>query len=380
MTDWSSPDDVATKVRRRWASGELLSAYARSEAFTPIEVPLRGPRAGEIGADLARVQAWAQRLQRAAEGRFDLVLKPVGGRVIGRNELPARAVVTSYAQAWRLLGVAPAVASYKAILAVVEHDQVARELVASKPHAALAVGDEWPGVLAARTWLETQRGSGRFLREISAPGVDTKFVERHRATLAALLDVPAGSTTFLTELGLLDRPARVRLRFEEGFAGLPPGVTEAAFRLDELSVLPVEVSRAVVVENEITFLSVPVPASGVVVWGEGFRVNRAGALPWLVGMPVHYWGDLDTHGFAILDRLRAWLPQTESFLMDSATLLAHRDRWGSEPSPTSAALSRLTGAEASVYRDLVTDRHAERLRLEQERVDWAWVLEAWPAS
>lgn len=41
---------------------------------------------------------------------------------------------------------------------------------------------------------------------------------------------------------------------------------------------------------------------------------------------VHYWGDLDTHGSAILDRLRAWLPQTRSFLMDRETLLDHRER------------------------------------------------------
>jgi len=51
---------------------------------------------------------------------------------------------------------------------------------------------------------------------------------------------------------------------------------------------------------------------------------------------VHYWGDLDTHGFAILNQLRAWLPQTRSFLMDRQTLVEHRDRWGREPAPTAA--------------------------------------------
>lgn len=377
--DWSTPDDVATKVRRRWTSGELLSAHGRADEFAPIDLPLRGPTAGEIGADLARVQAWAERLQRGAAGRYTLVLKPVGGRVIGRNELPARAVVTSYDAAWRLLGVEAAVAAYDAILALTAADPRAHDWALARPHAALAVGGDWPGVLSARAWLEAHRGTGLFLREISAPGVDTKFVDRHRTTLAALLDVPTGATAFLAALGLRDRPPRVRLRFEPGFAGLPGTVSEATFRLDELSDLPVSVSQAVVVENEVTFLSAPVPAGGVVVWGEGFRVSRAGALPWLADVPVHYWGDLDTHGFAILDQLRAWLPQTVSFLMDAETLLAHRDRWGTEPTPTSAALPRLTRAEAAVYGDLVTDRHAQRLRLEQERIDWGWVLARWPA-
>lgn len=71
---------------------------------------------------------------------------------------------------------------------------------------------------------------------------------------------------------------------------------------------------------------------------------------------MHYWGDLDTHGFAILNRLRAWLPQTQSFLMDRDTLLQHRDRWGQESKPTRARLAKLTDSEASLYADLVSDR------------------------
>jgi hypothetical protein len=101
-------------------------------------------------------------------------------------------------------------------------------------------------------------------------------------------------------------------------------------------------------------------------------------LPWLRAAPVHYWGDLDTHGFAILDRLRAWLPQTASFLMDRETLLAHRDRWVPEPTPTAATLTRLDTAEAALYDDLVSDRLAESLRLEQERIGWAWARDRLP--
>ena len=90
---------------------------------------------------------------------------------------------------------------------------------------------------------------------------------------------------------------------------------------------------AVIVENEISYLSVDVPEDGVVIWGKGFEVDRVGRLPWLAGVDVLYWGDIDTHGFAILDRLRAWLPQTRSVLMDRETLLAHRDRWVIEDRP-----------------------------------------------
>ncbi|MDX6301695.1 MAG: hypothetical protein QOF53_2909, partial [Nocardioidaceae bacterium] len=62
-------------------------------------------------------------------------------------------------------------------------------------------------------------------------------------------------------------------------------------------------------------LSVDVPRDGII-WGKGFDADRVGSLPWLVDVDLTYWGDIDTHGFAILDRLRAWLPQTQSTLMD----------------------------------------------------------------
>ncbi len=108
-------------------------------------------------------------------------------------------------------------------------------------------------------------------------------------------------------------------------------------------------------------------------WGQGFDVRRAAALPWLRQVDVHYWGDLDTHGFAILQQLRAWLPQTQSFLMDRQTLLQHRDRWVREPSPTTARLDRLTAEESALYAELVSDRWGDAVRLEQERIDWSWV-------
>ncbi|MCW2621132.1 MAG: hypothetical protein JWL64_734 [Frankiales bacterium] len=375
---WSTPADVTTVVRRKWTSGLLLSSYGRGEPFEPIDVPLRGPRSGQVGEDLERVRRWAGQLEAAAAGRFTLSRRSVGGQAIGRNQLPARAVVTTYAEAWRLLEVTDQVATYDEVLGLVGDDLAVREWVLAHPHLALAVAGDWPGLLAARSWLEAHRGHGRFLREISVPGVDTKFVERHLRTLSSLLGVPSSMEGFLQSLGLRDRPARVRVRFDEEFAGMPRALSEATFRVDELARVRVSVQEVVVVENEVTFLSAPVPAEGLVLFGEGFRVSRLGALPWLRGAEVHYWGDLDTHGFAILDQLRAWLPQTRSFLMDDETLLAHRDRWVSESTPTAAALPRLTASERAVYEALVTDRWGGRVRLEQERVDWEWALERWP--
>ncbi len=373
MSAWSTPADVAAKVRRRWDDGSLLRAYAGAVPFEPVEVPLRGPGAGEIGDDLARARDWVAALDAGARDgrRYVLRWRDVGGRLVGRNRLPERAVVESLDQAFDLLGVRGEVRRFDGVLAVADAEPVVREWVLSQPHKALDLSDDLPALVAAYRWCEESRGSGRYVREITAPGVDTKFAERHRAVLAGWLGVSGTAAGFVAGLGLAAKPTLVRLRVDPSL-GLPPPLSEVAVRADELAALELRPARALIVENEITYLSVPVPAGGLVIWGRGFDVDQAGRLPWLAGCDVVYWGDLDTHGFAILDRLRAWLPQARSVLMDSATLLEHRDRWVGEDRPTQAVLTRLTAEEDDVYRGLVSDRWGERVRLEQERIDWAW--------
>ena len=102
-----------------------------------------------------------------------------------------------------------------------------------------------------------------------------------------------------------------------------------------------------VVENEITGLPFPPMPDSMVVLGLGHAVSLIAGSRWLSERDVHYWSDLDTHGFAMLDRLRASLPRVRSLLMDRATLLTHRPLWTAEEAPHVAPLDRLTPEEAA---------------------------------
>ncbi|WP_448261910.1 Wadjet anti-phage system protein JetD domain-containing protein [Microbacterium aurum] len=378
MTDparWTTPAQIAAAVRRRWDDGTLLRAFATGQPCPVIEVPLRGPSAGDLGEHFDEARAWADGIRSfSREGRaYEVVTGRIGGRLAGATDLPVRAVVDTYDRAWRVLGTATDAAAFRILVDAAGSDPAAREWALRSPLAAVALADEWPTVLIALRWLESHRGSGLYLRQVTAPGVDTKFIERYRSALAAMLGVPARS--FAAELGFATKPTTVRLRFAPGVLAMPAGLSEAVLRTDELRSLAVRPRRALIVENEISYLSVPVPPGGVVLWGKGYDADAPASLEWLAGVDVDYWGDLDTHGFGILHRVRAWLPHARSVLMDRETLLAHEDRWGLEPAPTSAALPSLEAAEAALYADLVTDRYGARVRLEQERIDWRWALE-----
>ncbi|WP_448255927.1 Wadjet anti-phage system protein JetD domain-containing protein [Microbacterium aurum] len=378
MTDparWTTPAQIAAAVRRRWDDGTLLRAFATGQPCPVIEVPLRGPSAGDLGEHFDAARAWAAGIRSSSrDGRaYEVVTGRIGGRLAGATAVPVRAVVDTYDRAWRVLGTATDAAAFRALIDAADDHPAAREWALRSPLAAVALADEWRTVLIALRWLESHRGSGLYLRQVTAPGVDTKFIERYRSALAAMLGVPARS--FAAELGFATKPTTVRLRFAPGVVAMPAGLSEAVLRTDELRSLAVRPRRALIVENEITYLSVPVPDGGVVLWGKGYDADQPASLEWLDGVDIGYWGDLDTHGFGILHRVRTWLPQTRSVLMDRETLLAHEDRWGVEPTPTSAALPSLDAAEAALYADLVTDRYGSRVRLEQERIDWRWALQ-----
>ncbi len=389
MADWTTVADLRTAVRRRWTDGSLLGGYAADLPFPTISLPVRGPRACEIGERLDEVRRWREALVRASGGgaAYGLVEGAVGGRAIGRNSIPRRAVVESYDQAWRLLGVQAEVAGFTRLLGQTrdEAPELA-EWVVGHPMRALAANEVWSRALAAYRWLRSPRTAGAWLRQISAPGVDTKFVEQQHVLLAELL-VAGGATplpvegspgavgAFAQRFGLRVPERLVQLRFDTEFAGMPRELSEGSFRLAELARIRVAVGTVVVVENLQTFQAWPIPFEGVVVWGAGYLAPRLSRLPWVREAPrVIYAGDLDTHGFAILSSLRAGVRQVESLAMDRETLLGHRDRWGTEPSPTAGRLPQLTDAEADLYRDLVEDTYGPRVRLEQERLDWAHVL------
>ena len=179
-----------------------------------------------------------------------------------------------------------------------------------------------------------------YLRQVDAPGVDTKFIERHKGVLAELLDAQLDSRGSWrarpTSPGATGspRPGYVRFRVAGGFRGFPScrsGRVNSPMR-PRASPGPCDRERD-------HLPRVPGAGGAMVIFGGGYAVPVLEPLGWLAGLDVGYWGDLDTHGFAILNRLRHHLPHARSMLMDRATLLDHRDHWTTEPSPTAAVLS-----------------------------------------
>jgi len=114
----------------------------------------------------------------------------------------------------------------------------------------------------------------------------------------------------------------------------------------------------------------------MVIFGAGYGFRNLARIDWLKTRKLCYWGDIDTHGLAILNQFREHFPHATSLLMDRETLLAHCEHWQTEPNPEFAELTRLTEAEQSLYDDLKENRLGEKVRLEQEKIGFELLVAA----
>lgn len=380
---WTTFADVKRKVRRRWDTGTLLRMAGEDAEWEPLAFVLRGPSARDIVADIGSSREWISAWN-AMDGRhLRIERKTVGGRIGGVNRVPAKAWIDGYDQAWALLGVTGEVAAY---LRLLRHTRVAAPaLVAwmlTKPLRVLELQDDWTALVRTALWIDQQASSDMYVREIDVPGVDTKFIERHRLVLCDLLDLQLPETRinpdisrsdFAARYGFRTPPRFVRMRSLDLTRPLAGGFTELHIRSDELAAAPPTAATVYVIENAVTYLAFPPDDDAVAILGAGYGVAVLDELGWLADRRLIYWGDIDTHGFVMLNRLRRRFGNVASILMDRATLLDHEPHWSHEAEPAVEHLEQLTPQESALYHELVEGTFGAGVRLEQERVSYAAV-------
>lgn len=234
---------------------------------------------------------------------------------------------------------------------------------------------EFEAVLRTLSWLLRHPNAGLFPRALPVAGVDSKWLDRRRGTLARLWNTVTGENVsaadFLEHVGLLRLPQFVLVKNAAAWVGEEAAEEVVKLPVETLAKKAPESPVVLIIENEQTALSLDFRDVPIFL-ALGYGVTLLESLPWMKEKRILYFGDLDTHGLAILAECRRLFPQTESVLMDLPTF----ERWrafavtepkGAEPSP-----EHLTPEE----RALADVLSAGRLRLEQERIPLGTVREA----
>lgn len=224
-------------------------------------------------------------------------------------------------------------------------------------------------LLTVTDWFRHNDATGLTPRQVPIPGIHAKWLNSHRPLLLAL----TGRDT----LGLLpDHPPRIH------FTYLDPDHRDAGGRVHDSATVgdhftPAYQPQVVVIsENKDTAIHFPPIPGGITVEGDGFGGKTAAAFPWLTSAPrLYYWGDIDAHGYEILNGWRADGVPVTSILMDPATYDTY-ERFGTNTDKnnkplgpgTPKPLPCLTDDERTVYERILAATHQGHRRVEQERI------------
>jgi hypothetical protein len=240
-------------------------------------------------------------------------------------------------------------------------------------------------------WLSINRDSGLYPRQIPVAGIHSKWLENNKKLVCELsviiknsaaeqqekfLSKEESSIDFYKVCGLKPLPQLMRMRIlDPHLRSITGGLYDISIPIEEAANLANKPAKVFIVENLQTGLAFQDLPGSVVIMGLGYGVDILEKIPWLNYSQCIYWGDIDTHGFAILNQARKYLPALESILMDEATLLNHRQLCVEERKQhPSSELPLLTNGEQKTYTSLKGNVWGQALRLEQERVCWdtAW--------
>lgn len=276
--------------------------------------------------------------------------------------------------------------------------------------------DFWVIVQLVDYLASLKRTPNIYVRQVSLPLMDTKFIERNYRMIDELLILclpkerdlqeyePLESdkqgykksrsfSDFVKRWGFANKKEMIRWRM------LDPKMSSSLYEgagsmidsivpIDVLAHLKLNFEHVIVCENEVCYLNLPAITNSIAIFGSGYKVGLLSELPWLKDKDIIYWGDIDTHGFNILNSFREALNysfkdshydaslKVRAMLMDIDTLKSNKHYIVQESESVSTFLATLKGKEYLCYEALINHSMGKQVRLEQELIPFDQVLAA----
>ena len=377
------------KLQKQEKSGELYRELVEPSREVYFSGPLKPPFAkDEFARRQPELQAWAAFWRRrlppgshSLEPLWEIEEKTI--RYMGRQSLPGRVILREARMVLRMLGMeAKADWFQEAYCRIREELPSLKEWFFARQHLIYAQ-QFYPALLAVGKYLLTHPGE-KYLREYEIPGIDTKFLEHHGRLFRELYNAlyPERGVENAAQLHkqLAIRPlptADICVRILDADVSCC-GLREFFLSPQMLDRLKLPLRRVFIVENKMNVYTFPAVKDSLLLGGAGYDILEAAtAASWLPDCPeVWYWGDLDSHGFAILSQLRDRIPQLRSLLMDRSTIRAAAAMAVPDTGDCAAIPKNLSVEEKSAWQLL----RQQKWRIEQERLDKSLVVRALSAA
>ncbi|WP_299729340.1 DUF3322 domain-containing protein [uncultured Endozoicomonas sp.] len=381
--------ELKKKALRPWTSGAFLQSVLTGDQLFPLEVTFRKPAGKVLSQDYLKVRDWITQLNshsKAATGSgYRLEFRTINHKMLGSQRIPEKIFFDTRDDWLSFIGKRKDFRQFDELIGTLRR-QLPELLpwLQKKPLKALEQLENWPRLLKVCHYFRLNPTPDRYIRQLDIKGVDSKFIENNKGILSELLSQILepedfdGTITGLAENGF---ERRFGLKYDEPLIRYrlldsTEPVTDITVPLSQF--IDTGVSTVFITENKVNGLAFPPVADAMVIFGLGYGIRSLSSIHWLKQKNMIYWGDIDTHGFAILSRLRQHFPETRALLMDQSTLLQHQHLCVEEPEDKRflGELAHLTSDEQQLFAELKSNLHGKNLRLEQERIGFGWLMEA----
>ena len=374
------PTLVSQKLQRQFRNH--CKSWLVGQGNWPFSIPLGLPTEAQASQDMSAVQHW-QSHWREWQGVGELVWIERHWPRLGKQVLPEKLLIHSADDVAQWIG--EAVRWQRATQRCNQWCTRWPQLRDYLPRQFNLLADyddqDFLRLEQVLAWLVENPGSNLYIRQLPIVGIDSKWLEKRKRLVVELLSVlhdkPVDTEKeFYAVTGIRREPTLVRMRIlDQQLRQRCGGLSDISAPLNQWRNMNLNPQKVFIVENQQTGLAFDDIESAIVIMGLGYSVNLLDDISWVQRAQSYYWGDIDTDGFSILNRARRYLPNLKSILMDEQTLLQHKVLWGKDNHAANASvLNLLNETEMQFYLKMVNNDFGERLRLEQERIDWqyAW--------
>ncbi len=361
------PAEIIQRAARSYPA--YLRTLITGEAFFPLVIPFGKTSIGQTDFEVLRREIAALKATRMG---FTVEWVEKTDRRWGRQQFPARIYFPSAQDYLSSLGKLREADLF--VQNVQSTQSICPELEGWLAGNVLkVVGNSaiWSEILKVCRYFVDNPRPRRFIRALPI-AVDTKFIQRNEAIITTLLkylipdSVDVRARAFEKKFGLLFDPPIIRFRTLDEALRRRLGLVfkDIAAPATEFSQWDPSGICVVITENKINFLTLPDLPNSLGIWGGGGAVSLLSESRWLESCRIIYWGDIDVSGFEILSRLRSSFPETQSVLMDEATLQRFIHFAQSGKGSIIETPPNLTSDERAAFNRVMS----ENLMLEQEKL------------
>jgi hypothetical protein len=373
-----SQKELSQKLKTTYKQAGHLKAYLNNETFS-LTIKFKHLSEKNIEQNFTEICTWIEELKTSS---FDITFQSIAYRSLGKQTIPNVLIMNRE----NFLKHLSKQNIFNQHINLIEESLKSfpnlKTLLIEKPKLIMEYDKVWKKLLKVCNYFTRYFQPNLYIRELNIEGIDTKFIESHKKVLDLMLStildtevVKLAQNGFEKRYGLkYDLPSiRFRILDESLYV---MGLCDISLPLNEFKNLNIACDNIFITENKINGLSFPNIKSSMVIFGLGYGVESLKEVKWLENRKLYYWGDIDTHGFAILSQIRSYFSNIESILMHEEVINNYKSMATEEPLAKRfmGELKYLTKNEENIFNNLKKNSYANEFRLEQERIPMSNIL------